>query len=207
MLNHADIWRAIDRLAEKNGLSPSGLAKKAGLSSTLFNPSKRANGFRKRWPSTESVAAILEATDCSLDDFVALASASSIQHTKLPVLGLSKAAMARYFTEDGKPQGDAWDSIPLPASTDPDAFVLEISGKGLEPMLREGDKIILCPAEKPRRGDRVAVRTTKGEIMVKQLGQEGAQKIELLSLTADEPPVTLSRKEVAWLYRIMWMSL
>jgi phage repressor protein C with HTH and peptisase S24 domain len=55
MLHHADIWRAIDRLAERHGLSASGLARKAGLSATLFNPSKRINGKRKRWPSTESI--------------------------------------------------------------------------------------------------------------------------------------------------------
>ncbi|MEE1569633.1 MAG: helix-turn-helix transcriptional regulator, partial [Alphaproteobacteria bacterium] len=27
MLSHADIWRAIDRLAQAHGLSPSGLAR------------------------------------------------------------------------------------------------------------------------------------------------------------------------------------
>ncbi|MGE4351610.1 MAG: helix-turn-helix transcriptional regulator, partial [Bdellovibrionales bacterium] len=30
MLTHATIWQAIDKLARLNGLSPSGLAKKAG---------------------------------------------------------------------------------------------------------------------------------------------------------------------------------
>ena len=54
MLTHTQIWRAIDRLAESRGLSPSGLARRAGLDPTTFNPSKRisADGTMPRWPST-----------------------------------------------------------------------------------------------------------------------------------------------------------
>jgi phage repressor protein C with HTH and peptisase S24 domain len=63
MLSHAQIWNALDRLAERNGMSPSGLAKKAGLDATTFNKSKRiTNDGRERWPSTESVSKALTAT-------------------------------------------------------------------------------------------------------------------------------------------------
>src|SRR3954463_13847754 len=41
MLTHDQIWRALDRLAERAGLSASGLAKKSGLDPTTFNKSKR----------------------------------------------------------------------------------------------------------------------------------------------------------------------
>jgi len=46
MLTHPQIWRAIDALAARHGMSPSGLAKLAGLDPTTFNKSKRgaANG-------------------------------------------------------------------------------------------------------------------------------------------------------------------
>ena len=52
------------RLAERYSLSTSGLAKRAGLDSTAFNKSKRlsADG-RPRWPSTELIAKIIEATE------------------------------------------------------------------------------------------------------------------------------------------------
>ncbi len=206
MLKHADIWRAIDRLAERHGLSPSGLARKAGLSPTLFNPSKRTTGKRKRWPSTESIAQILIATGSDLDEFVALAGAGAPPRTRLPLLGYAEAGQAGYFDDAGYPAGKGWDEISLPGANDPHAFVLEISGKGMEPVYREGDKIILLPAEKPRRGDRVAVRTTGGEVMVKQMGREGGQKIELISLNPDYPPVTLSRRDISWIYRIVWAS-
>lgn len=206
MLTHSDIWRAIDRLAERHNMSPSGLARKAGLSPTLFNPSKRINSGRKRWPSTESVAAILAATGSSLDDFVAMASPTATQHTKIPLLGLNEANQNGYFNDDGKALEKKWDEMGLPASTDIDAFALEISNQSLEPIYKEGDRIILSPAEKPRRGDRVAVRTKDGKVLVRQLGREGAQKIELISFNPDYPPVTLARMDVVWLYRIIWAS-
>jgi phage repressor protein C with HTH and peptisase S24 domain len=206
MLKHADIWRAIDRLAERHGLSPSGMARKAGLSPTLFNPSKRQTGKRKRWPSTESIALILQATGTELDEFVALADIGAAPRAKLPLLGLAEAGQAGLFDEAGSPVGKEWDEMNPPGTGDPNAFVLEVSGKNLEPAYRDGDKILLSPAEKPRRGDRVVVRTKDGEVMAKKLGREGAQKIELAALNAGDPPVTLLRREIGWMYRIVWAS-
>jgi phage repressor protein C with HTH and peptisase S24 domain len=70
MLSHERIWSALDALAERHGLTASGLARRAGLDPTAFNKSKRcgADG-RDRWPSTESLAKVLDATGSTLDDF------------------------------------------------------------------------------------------------------------------------------------------
>src|SRR5260370_23565128 len=73
MLTHAQIWNALDRLAARSGLSASGLAKKAGLDPTTFNKSKRITpDGRARWPSTESVAKSLAATNTTVEVFVQL---------------------------------------------------------------------------------------------------------------------------------------
>ena len=73
MLSHDRIWAAIDRLAERYGMSASGLARKSGLDATSFNRSKRTSpDGRDRWPSTESVAKVLRATGASLDEFLRL---------------------------------------------------------------------------------------------------------------------------------------
>src|ERR687890_2328480 len=72
-MRHDDIWRAIDALAAEHGLSASGLARRAGLDATAFNPSKRIGGDgRARWPSTESVAKVLAATGTGIEAFAAL---------------------------------------------------------------------------------------------------------------------------------------
>ena len=55
MLTHGKIWTAIDALARRYGLTPSGLARRAGLDATAFNPSKRTTTEgRPRWPTALS---------------------------------------------------------------------------------------------------------------------------------------------------------
>ena len=69
-LRSTHLWAALDHLAEERGLSPSALAISAGLDPTAFNLSKRArrNG-RERWPSTETIAKVLVATELTLTEF------------------------------------------------------------------------------------------------------------------------------------------
>src|ERR1043165_10075183 len=92
MLSHGQVWGALDRLAERAGLSASGLAKKAGLDPTTFNKSKRITvEGRPRWPSTESVAKALAATNVSIDNFVQLITDSPRTVQSVPLLGLAHA--------------------------------------------------------------------------------------------------------------------
>ncbi len=73
MLSHAEIWNGIDLLAKKLGLSPSALARRAGLDPTAFNPSKRFTNLKKeRWLSTETLSKVLEVTKTSLVEFAQL---------------------------------------------------------------------------------------------------------------------------------------
>src|SRR6266478_3504239 len=91
MLTHGQVWAALDRLAERAGLSPSGLARRAGLDPTTFNKSKRvtADG-RERWPSTESLAKALAASGSSIDIFVQLIGDGGRSGQSVPLLGLTQ---------------------------------------------------------------------------------------------------------------------
>src|SRR5690606_26417624 len=100
MLSHNRVWAAIDALAERYSLSASGLARRAGLDSTAFNKSKRlSSDGRPRWPSTESLAKIIEATNSSVDEFFALvedrakplARPLPVQGSTVPLLGFAQA--------------------------------------------------------------------------------------------------------------------
>src|SRR4029079_16394030 len=106
MLTHPQIWRAIDALAARHGMSPSGLAKLAGLDPTTFNKSKRGTTNGKlRWPSTESLAKVLAATGSSLEDFVAVNSDDGPRRhgrvRPVPLIGLAQAGQAGYFDDAG----------------------------------------------------------------------------------------------------------
>lgn len=208
MLTHAQIWAGIDRLAVRAGLSPSGLAKKAGLDPTTFNKSKRITpDGRARWPSTESIAKALAASGTTVDTFITLLTDSGKAVIQaVPLIGFAEAGGGGYFDDGGFPVGKGWDEIAFPSVTDEHAYALEISGNSMEPAYRKGDVIVVSPAAPIRRGDRVVVKTRKGEVMVKQLNRRTSKTIELQSLNADHPDRTISPGDVLWIARIVWAS-
>src|SRR6188508_2310709 len=110
ILTHSQVWTALDRLAERAGMSPSGLAKRSGLDPTTFNKSKRitAEG-RERWPSTESVSKALAATNSSIDAFVQLIGDAPRTVQSVPLLGFAQAAAGGHFDDGGYPTGKGWD--------------------------------------------------------------------------------------------------
>ncbi len=204
-MRHADIWKAVDRLAERNGLSPSGLARRAGLDPTAFNKSKRmAADGSPRWLSTESLARVLSAVGASLEDFAALAEGR--QGHSAPLLGFAKAGSDGYFDDAGFPIGNGWEEVRFPGLETSDVYALEITGDSMEPVYRSGDRIVIAPGVPVRRGDRVVARTRDGEVLAKVLGRQTEKTVELLSLNPTYPPRELPRSSIAWMARIMWAS-
>ena len=207
MLTHGQIWTALDRLAERSGLSPSGLAKRSGLDPTTFNKSKRitADG-RERWPSTESVAKALAATNSSIETYVQLIGDGARSQQSVPMLGLAQAGSGGYFDDSGFPAGKGWDEVALPAAGDEHAYALEISGDSMKPAYRDGDVIVVSPGTPIRRGDRVVVKTSGGEVMVKELKRRTTKTLELQSLNPAHVDRTLNADDVEWIARIVWVS-
>ena len=207
ILTHGQVWTALDRLAERAGMSPSGLAKRSGLDPTTFNKSKRitADG-RERWPSTESVAKALAATNSSIDTFVQLIGDGARSLQSVPLLGFAQAGSGGYFDDCGFPAGKGWDEVALPSASDEHAYALEISGDSMKPAYRDGDIIVVSPGTPIRRGDRVVVKTTGGEVMVKELKRRTTKTLELQSLNPVHADRTLDADDVAWIARIVWAS-
>jgi phage repressor protein C with HTH and peptisase S24 domain len=219
-MKHEDVWRAIDTLAAENGLSASGLAKRSGLDATTFNPSKRRMpDGRARWPSTESVAKVLDATGASLESFSSLVSGARALASgmasgmgsrnisrRVPLIGLAQAGGEGYFDDGGYPVGGSWDEVSLPDISDPNAYALEISGESMEPVFRDGDLVIVSPSAPIRRGDRVVVRTVGGQVMAKQLARRSARRVELKSLNPEHPDYSFDLTDVNWMHRIVWAS-
>ena len=221
MLSHKRIWDAIDALAERHDLSPSGLAKRAGLDSTTFNKSKRVAGDgRPRWPSTESLAKIMEATGSSLDEFMALVRGDDVNGKgmplrnmravnlrEVPIIGMAQAGAGGFFDDAGFPAGQGWDTVAFPGTDLEDgAYALEITGDSMLPLYREGDIIIVSPAAQIRKGDRVVVKTRGGEVMAKTLLRRTTLIVELESANPAHPPRKLPSAEVDWMARIVWAS-
>ena len=210
MLSHRAIWEALDSLAQRHGLSASGLAKLAGLDATAFNPSKRVSkDGRERWPSTESIAKVLEATNESFDSLLS----GGLAYTQgagpgraVPLLGFAQAGSGGYFDSAGFPVGQGWDEVRFPGLGDGSAYALEVTGDSMQPLYRDGDYIIVSPTEQLRRGDRVVVRTIGGEVMAKILHRRTEKQIELHSINPDHSPRVFRPEEIDWIARILWAS-
>ncbi len=210
MFSHKQVWAAIDTIAERYGYSASGLAKKSGLDPTSFNPSKR-NGpdGRPRWPTTESIANLLEAAGASVEEFSDLLTGRKGQPPKrkqIPLLGLARAGKGGFFDDSGFPVGNGWDEIDVPGVTDATAYALEITGDSMLPVYREGDTIIVSPGATLRKGDRVVVKSTDGQVMAKVMQRQTAKNVELASFNKDHDTKTLDMKDVDWIARIIWAS-
>jgi phage repressor protein C with HTH and peptisase S24 domain len=208
MLTHSQIWNALDRLAARSGLTPSGLAKRAGLDPTTFNKSKRITPEgRARWPSTESVAKSLAATSTKVETFMTLLSESGkAPLMQVPMLSLGDAGANSVFDDNGLPVGKSWNEIAVPQVTDEHAYALEIPNDSMQPAYRDGDIIIVSPAAQVRRGDRVVVKAKSGEIMVREIKRKNSKLVELKSLSSDQRDRTLQMSDVFWIARIMWVS-
>jgi phage repressor protein C with HTH and peptisase S24 domain len=227
--NHESVWGAIDALAMRHGLSPSGLARKAGLDATAFNPSKRhGNDNRPRWPSTESISKVLTATGETLDTFVGLAQRKEKIPSRgivpppsrgikadgglggnfrpVPLIGLAQAGAGGFFDDGGYPAGQGWDEITFPGPADDAAYALQVAGESMLPLYRDGDIIVVSPSARVRRGDRVVVKTTGGEVMAKILKRQNATELELASFTPEHAGRVVAAGDVAWMARIMWAS-
>lgn len=205
MLTHDQIWAALDRLAARAGLSPSGLAKRAGLDPTTFNKSKRVTSDgRERWPSTESIAKALAAADSSIEIFARLIDNDAGDGRTVPLLGFALASTSGAFDELGFPSGKGWGEIALPNTEDSHAFALEISGDALMPAYRNGDVILVSPGTPVRKGDRAVVKTKAGEMMLATLKRRTAKALELLPLDATQGERTIAANEVGWIARIVW---
>ena len=209
-LSHKDIWAALDALAARFDLSPSALARLAGLDPTSFNRSKRASHdepTRPRWPSTESVAKVLSATGVSFSDFAALVQGEGGgPRSSVPLIGFAQAGADGFFDDAGFPVGQGWDEIAFPGLADEGAYALQVSGDSMAPVYRDGDRIVVSPQTRPRRGDRVVVKTLDGEVMAKELVRLTASRVELKSINPDYPDRVLPLKHVVWMARIVWAS-
>ncbi len=212
MVSHIDIWNAIDAVAERHGLSASALARLAGLDATAFNKSKRVSkDGRERWPSTESVAKVLEATGESFDAFLSSGGAylqvpPEMARPSVPLLGLAQAGSGGFFDSAGFPMGQGWDEVPLPSATEDGSYALEVAGDSMLPLYRDGDIIVVSPTAQARRGDRVVVRTRDGEVLVKILHRQTAKQVELHSLNAAHAPRVIEAKDIEGMGRIIWAS-
>lgn len=173
MIRPEDVWQALDSLALERGLTPSGLARAAGLDATTFNPSRRvgANGA-VRWPAMNSLLRALAVLRVSLSTFgqqLERGEGSADQRQtvhRMRSLPLSRLKGAGLFNEAGHPAGLEWEDITLPGAAPLGAYAVRIDTDRMEPILREGSSLVVMPDLPPRWSDRVLMVRSDAEPVV-----------------------------------------
>lgn len=165
MISPADVWEALDALALEQGLTPSGLARAAGLDPTTFNPSRRisphADGRADmRWMALPTLLRALDVLKISPAQFIqgldgAGRGAGQASVRRLRGLPLSRLQGGGLFNSAGHPTGVQWEDVTLPCAISGDAYAVRVDTDALEPLLREGSSLVVMPDMPPRRSDRV----------------------------------------------------
>jgi len=211
VLSHETVWAAIDALAARNGLSPSGLARRAGLDPTSFNLSKRhAGDGRPRWPSTESLAKILNATNETLETFACRAGVSedSLSGLKVPTSPAGSAGIA------AKRALDRTDLLTVSELTEfsfPDltigaAFAMRVSGSSFLPLYRDGDILVVSRDAAVTRGDRLVLKPRGENPSLYELHEQAGAELRLCSIGDKPASVSYRLSAIEWSARIIWAS-
>ena len=123
----------------------------------------------------------------------------------IPLIGLEEATSGKILNEDGTlTEGPGWDELEFPDFGQERVFALEVTGDALAPLYRDGDVLIVSPTASTRKGDRIVVCTTSGQILAKELKRRSAKTLEMTSLGKAQEDHVIPTEEIVWTARIMW---
>lgn len=179
---HRRVWTALDQVAEDRAISPSALARIAGLDATAFNPSKRVSrDGRLRWPSLETLAKVMTATGLDFHGFARLIDGRRRHEPKA-----RDHAVWRLDAVGGL--SDLATTAPAPPVEDPDAFWLEIGGDGAAaatlPLYRAGDRLLISPNSRQEVECRLAIGLQTGPTLIGRLAARDSLGLALAPLSA-----------------------
>ena len=184
-MQYEQVWNAVDKLASSQGLSPSGLAKKAGLDATTFNKSKRIRpDGKKRWPSLDSINKILEVSGITFEQFYNLAEGeSAVKFTpSIPFIKFTQLNKQPRIQNKELHTG-TWNKIRFPDSKDK-LYAIDLDNEDFAPLYRYGTLVIASKNSEIRRGDRIIIVDINGQLDIKELYAGQLLLWKLSTLTA-----------------------
>ncbi len=164
----------------RNGLSPSGLAKRAGLDPTTFNKSKRVPRRAAALAWTESLSKILEATQTSMADFVTLIDEAPSTQPRLPEVRLKSIRLSKItsesFDRSGFPDAGGWEDVEFPSIEDPRAYIIELDKDVARNFCRPGSLLVISPSSSVRRHDRIMIKLKDDTLTFGTIKRKAAQQ-------------------------------
>lgn len=205
-MKYDTIWNSVDKLAQSKGLSPSGLAKLAGLDATTFNKSKRIRPDGKnRWPSMDSVNKLLEVCNITFEQFYNMGNSDeepeggTIPFIKLSQLGRDPQIEDKFLKTAG------WNKVIFPDAKDI-LYAAEIDTNDYLPLYRYGSTIILSANSDIRKGDRVAIFLNEDKLLLKEFIRRTPSQLVVTDINNPDEEDIIAIADVKLINRILWAS-
>ena len=80
---------------------------------------------------------------------------------------------------------------------------IRVVGDSMEPLLREGDEVLVDTSEKPFR-DGIYVLRLDDTLLVKRVASQGGGRLSLLSQNLAYPPIAVEAGEIDLIGRVVW---
>lgn len=213
---HDRVWDTIDFLAQRNKLTASGLAKRAGLDPTTFNKSKRKSvDGRAHWPSTESIFKVLRATNTSVQDFAYLSQNHNFLNPVIPTAKLNNHHTAitnefPRFTVNGFGESAVNEKSEIVCVDIPQAFfqhenllAIKINGDILEPSYKKGAILILDTNVKFDSNCSVIFRSFEAGITTAIIKSAND---DMLFFESNASLKKMKMSQILWIAKICWVS-
>lgn len=205
-MQYNNVWDAVDKLAEKLGISPSGLARKAGLDATTFNKSKRVRPDGKnRWPSLDSISKILEVSGLTFEQFYHLSSEND-DTNELPLVPFAKFSKFNFeFIENDAVNTNKWKKINFPDGKD-NLYALELDCNDWQPVYHLNSVLIISKNSEMRSGDRIIIFAANHKKMIYQFIRRTTKSVEVCDVNNPQDEKSIPINDIILMNRIIWAS-
>ena len=202
MFTHEEIWVALDRLAEAHNYSTSGLAKKAGLDPTTFNKSKRITPDGKpRWPSTESIAKSLAATEATLLDLIGF-----IENTALTPTSAGFSTFEHYDLSQNELKRLNQKNLPTIIDAPENSFAITITTPQWTPTYKKGTTLIAYPTDNFEPDNIIFIETHDSQFFIMTVDSIEEEVIALRAIVINEPDRRIERADILKSAKVLWAS-
>lgn len=212
MLPMATLGRRLREARELRGIKPAELARRAGVtraavyqaeaddvkdlkSETLLSYARELQ-ISARWLATGEGQMLEDAVEPNVEEGPELRSASFA-----PVTGRVRGGDHGFIEEEQYPAGYSDEYVPF-HGRDSNAFALRVVGDSMAPRYKHGEFIVACPNRAYTQGQYVYAALKDGRKLVKELGRDLGDAIELLSVNQEHRPITVIKTEIDAMYRV-----
>jgi phage repressor protein C with HTH and peptisase S24 domain len=122
----------------------------------------------------------------------------AVQAGQVPVKGMARLG------ENGHFEPQEYDGHLMIHSSDPDAYGLKVVGSSMLPRIKHGEYVVIEPSQPYCPGDEVLVRTSDGQMMIKEYVycRDGQIRLDSINAASGFDPLYLDEAEIECMHPV-----